>query len=90
MLCINQWGFEQGLSVLGKLSKLYSALVWEITLLESASSGEKSPDDCEAIRKDLDRLKVPASGSEGTKLKGECRLLGLNGLLWTFLFASTF
>ena len=72
LICINQWGSDQGLAVLGKLSKLYSALVWEITLLESATSGDKTLKDCENIQKDLDLLKVPALSSEGMKSKGEC------------------
>ncbi|KAG1657518.1 E3 ubiquitin-protein ligase HUWE1 [Nymphon striatum] len=46
-ISINHWGSELGLKVLKGLSKLYTALVWESTILLALCNGQPLPCNCE-------------------------------------------
>ena len=68
-LSINHWGSQIGLPVLKGLSKLYTSLVWESTVLLALCSDEALPAGCQFGRADLDKL-LPAelkfpTGSDG-------------------------
>lgn len=58
-LSINHWGSLVGLPVLKGLSKLYTSLVWESTVLLALCSDETLPQGCQFGRSDLDKL-LPA------------------------------
>lgn len=55
-VCINHWGAELGIETLKKLCHLYSALVWESSVLLVLCTQEKLSDECELLKKDLQKL----------------------------------
>lgn len=58
-LSINHWGSQLGLPVLKGLSKLYTSLVWESTVLLALCSDETLPQGCQFGKADLEKL-LPA------------------------------
>ena len=58
-LSINHWGSAIGLPVLKGLSKLYTSLVWESTVLLALCSDEPLPPGCQFGKADLEKL-LPA------------------------------
>lgn len=56
MISVNQWGSELGLQVLKGLSKLYTSLVWESTVLLAFCSEDVMPPDVEFGKADLEKL----------------------------------
>ena len=58
-LSINHWGSQIGLPVLKGLSRLYTSLVWESTVLLALCSDETLPAGCQFGRADLEKL-LPA------------------------------
>ena len=61
-ISVTHWGSELGLSVLAGLSKLYTSLVWESTVLLALCSEDTLPADCQFGRQDMEKL-VPADTS---------------------------
>ena len=55
-ISVSHWGSELGLSVLAGLSKLYTSLVWESTVLLALCSEDTLPPDCLFGRSDMERL----------------------------------
>ncbi|XP_076304373.1 LOW QUALITY PROTEIN: HECT, UBA and WWE domain containing E3 ubiquitin protein ligase 1 [Tachypleus tridentatus] len=55
-ISISHWGSELGLSVLRGLSRLYTSLVWESTVLLALCSENTLPANCQFGRHQLDRL----------------------------------
>ena len=53
-ICINHWG--ERIETLQSLCALYSSLVWESSVLLVLCTQENIPDECEALKKDLQRL----------------------------------
>lgn len=53
---MNHWGSELGLKVLSGLSKLYTSLVWESTVLLALCSEDILPANCEFGRADMSKL----------------------------------
>eukprot|EP00092_Neocalanus_flemingeri_P041280 GFUD01044951.1.p1 GENE.GFUD01044951.1~~GFUD01044951.1.p1 ORF type:complete len:4316 (+),score=1501.53 GFUD01044951.1:136-13083(+) len=61
-ISVSHWGSELGLSVLSGLSRLYTSLVWESTVLLALCSEDTLPQDCMFGRQDMEKL-VPADQS---------------------------
>jgi len=61
-ISVGHWGSELGLSVLAGLSRLYTSLVWESTVLLALCSEDTLPQDCMFGRHDMEKL-VPADQS---------------------------
>jgi len=61
-ISVTHWGSELGLSVLSGLSRLYTSLVWESTVLLALCSEDTLPQDCMFGRQDMEKL-VPADQS---------------------------
>ena len=55
-ISISHWGSELGLKVLRGLSKLYTSLVWESTVLLAFCSEDVWPPDCQFGKADLEKL----------------------------------
>ena len=55
-VCINHWGAEVGIETLKKLCHLYSALVWESSVLLVLCTQENLTDECDLLKKDLEKL----------------------------------
>lgn len=56
-MSLNQWGSELGKSVLGKLSLLYTYLVWESSVLLTLCTPNLADDEqIDFAREDLDKL----------------------------------
>ncbi|XP_076109103.1 E3 ubiquitin-protein ligase HUWE1-like isoform X2 [Mytilus galloprovincialis] len=55
-ISVNHWGSELGLKVLNGLSKLYTSLVWESTVLLALCSEDILPSGCEFGRSDMEKL----------------------------------
>ena len=55
-ISVTHWGSELGLTVLAGLSRLYTSLVWESTMLLVLCSEEPLPADCMFSRQDMDKL----------------------------------
>ncbi|KAK3103700.1 hypothetical protein FSP39_021121 [Pinctada imbricata] len=55
-LSVNHWGSELGLKVIAGLSKLYTSLVWESTVLLGLCSEDFLPPGCEFGKADMDKL----------------------------------
>lgn len=53
---MNHWGSELGLKVLEGLSKLYTSLVWESTVLLALCSEDVLPQGCEFGKADMEKL----------------------------------
>lgn len=68
-ISVSHWGSELGLQVLGSLSKLYTSLVWESTVLLALCSEDTLPPDSLFGKEDMEKLlpqenpSSPASGS---------------------------
>jgi len=68
-ISVSHWGSELGLQVLGSLSKLYTSLVWESTVLLALCSEDTLPADSAFGKADMEKLvpqeapSSPASGS---------------------------
>lgn len=58
-LSINHWGSQLGLPVLKGLSKLYTSLVWESTVLLALCSDDTLPPGCQFGRADLEKILPP-------------------------------
>lgn len=58
-ISISHWGSELGLSVLKGLSRLYTSLVWESTVLLALCSEDTLPAGCEFGKADMDKLLPP-------------------------------
>ena len=50
-ISVSYWGSELGLAVLAGLSRFYTSLVWEITVLMALCSEETLPTDCQVSRR---------------------------------------
>jgi len=61
-ISVGHWGSELGLSVLSGLSRLYTSLVWESTVLLALCSEDTLPQDCMFGRQDMEKL-VPTDQS---------------------------
>ena len=55
-ISVNHWGSELGLKVLAGLSKLYTSLVWESTVLLALCSEDRLPANTEFGRADMSKL----------------------------------
>ena len=55
-ISVTHWGSELGLTVLAGLSRLYTSLVWESTVLLALCSEDTLPADCMFGRQDMDKL----------------------------------
>ncbi|KAL3853804.1 hypothetical protein ACJMK2_017313, partial [Sinanodonta woodiana] len=55
-ISVNHWGSELGLQVLSGLSKLYTSLVWESTVLLALCSDDILPPVCDFGRADMEKL----------------------------------
>ena len=55
-ISVSHWGSELGLTVLSGLSRLYTSLVWESTVLLALCSEDTLPTDCLFGRQDMERL----------------------------------
>lgn len=55
-ISVNHWGSELGLKVLNGLSKLYTSLVWESTVLLALCSEDILPAGCEFGKTDMEKL----------------------------------
>ena len=64
-MSINHWGSQIGLPVLKGLSKLYTSLVWESTVLLALCSDEALPAGCLFGKADLEKL-LPAELKSNT------------------------
>ena len=60
-LSLNQWGTELGQEVLKELTKLYTSLVWESTVLLALCSDDTLPPGCSFGKEDADKLIPSAS-----------------------------
>lgn len=58
-LSLQFWGSDVGLEVLRSLAELYTALVWESTLLLALCSDDTIPEGCDFGKEDLDKLIPP-------------------------------
>ncbi|XP_046372246.1 E3 ubiquitin-protein ligase HUWE1-like isoform X1 [Haliotis rufescens] len=85
-ISVSHWGSELGLQVLKGLSRLYTSLVWESTVLLALCSEDILPPGCEFGKEDMDKIlpkdqksdKDPKEGEEGlTRSVGE---MGSNGV----------
>ena len=56
---MNQWGTELGLKVLAGLTKLYTSLVWESTVLLALCSDDSLPPGCQFAKEDILKLIPP-------------------------------
>ena len=64
-MSLNQWGSELGKRVLGKLSRLYTYLVWESSVLLTLCTPNLADDEqIDFARDDLARL-IPKDMKEG-------------------------
>lgn len=65
---INQWGTDLGLRVLAGLTKLYTSLVWESTVLLALCSDDGLPAGCLFGKEDTEKLLPPdLKGEEGSR-----------------------
>ena len=55
-ISVTHWGSDLGLTVLAGLSRLYTSLVWESTVLLALCSEDTLPADCMFGRQDMDKL----------------------------------
>jgi len=55
-ISVGHWGSELGLTVLKGLSRLYTSLVWESTVLLALCSEDTLPAGCEFGKADMDKL----------------------------------
>ncbi|KAK3600176.1 hypothetical protein CHS0354_039470 [Potamilus streckersoni] len=55
-ISVNHWGSELGLQVLSGLSKLYTSLVWESTILLALCSDDILPPGCDFGQADMEKL----------------------------------
>ena len=58
-ISVGHWGSELGLTVLKGLSRLYTSLVWESTVLLALCSEDTLPPGCQFGKADMDKL-LPA------------------------------
>lgn len=69
-ISISHWGSELGLSVLRGLSRLYTSLVWESTVLLALCSENTLPIGCQFGRHQLESL-LPKESVKNEKQEGE-------------------
>lgn len=88
-ISVNHWGSELGLKVLNGLSRLYTSLVWESTVLLALCSEDILPPGCEFGKADMEKLlpkdfKPEKDGKEedgeGSSLTRETGEMGSNGV----------
>ena len=72
---INHWGSELGLAVLKGLSRLYTSLVWESTVLLALCSEDTLPPGCEFGKADMAKLLPPNFQQPATSGKSLTSLL---------------
>ena len=65
-ISVGHWGSELGLQVLQGLSRLYTSLVWESTILLALCSEDTLPPGCEFGKSDMDKL-LPPGPSRGSE-----------------------
>ncbi len=65
-ISVNHWGSELGLQVLRNLSRLYTSLVWESTVLLAFCSEDSLPTGCAFGKADLDKLIKPDTEGKDT------------------------
>lgn len=66
-ISVGHWGSELGLQVLQGLSRLYTSLVWESTVLLALCSEDTLPTGCEFGKTDMDKLLPPPGPSRTTE-----------------------
>lgn len=64
-ISVSHWGSDLGLLVLQGLSKLYTSLVWESTVLLAFCSEDILPADCDFGKADLEKL-LPKDGKSAS------------------------
>ena len=69
-ISVSHWGSELGLMVLKGLSRLYTSLVWESTVLLALCSEDTLPTGCEFGKSDMDKL-LPQSVVNPTSSENE-------------------
>lgn len=83
-ISVNYWGAELGLKVLEGLSRLYTSLVWESTVLLALCSEDVLPPGCEFGKADMEKLfpktVKPEKESEGEGLVRGHGEMGSNGV----------
>ncbi|XP_048739045.2 E3 ubiquitin-protein ligase HUWE1-like isoform X5 [Ostrea edulis] len=80
-ISVNHWGSELGLKVLGGLSKLYTSLVWESTVLLALCSEDVLPPGCLFGKEDMDKLLPKDFKAEKEDLSpGSTKEMGSNGV----------
>ena len=65
-ISVGHWGSDLGLNVLKGLSRLYTSLVWESTVLLALCSEDTLPPGCEFGKADMDKLLPPATTTTTT------------------------
>ncbi|XP_069142505.1 E3 ubiquitin-protein ligase HUWE1-like isoform X2 [Argopecten irradians] len=85
-ISVNHWGSDLGLKVLEGLSKLYTSLVWESTVLLALCNDDALPASCEFGKADMEKL-LPKdfkpdkeSKDESVSLTHSTGELGSNGV----------
>ncbi|XP_060080556.1 E3 ubiquitin-protein ligase HUWE1-like [Ylistrum balloti] len=85
-ISVNHWGSDLGLKVLEGLSKLYTSLVWESTVLLALCNDDVLPASCEFGKADMEKLLPKDFKSdkdikeESTTLTHSAGELGSNGV----------
>lgn len=69
-ISVHHWGSDLGLAVLAGLSKLYTSLVWESTVLLAFCSEDILPNGCAFGKSDLEKL-IPKELRDDKKSKSE-------------------
>ena len=64
---MSHWGSDLGLMVLKGLSRLYTSLVWESTVLLAFCSEDILPTDCDFGKADLEKLLPKDGGKSSTQ-----------------------
>ena len=70
-ISVTHWGSDLGLTVLAGLSRLYTSLVWESTVLLALCSEDTLPADCMFGRADMDKLVTSPSDPSSPGSSGE-------------------
>ena len=55
-MSVSSWGSDRGLAVLRDLSRLYTSIVWESTVLMALCTQNSLPADSLFAREDMNRL----------------------------------
>ncbi|XP_061178702.1 E3 ubiquitin-protein ligase HUWE1-like [Saccostrea echinata] len=80
-ISVSHWGSELGLKVLSGLSKLYTSLVWESTVLLALCSEDILPPGCSFGKADMDKLLPKDFKVEKEEFSpGSTKEMGSNGV----------